>query len=218
MDYLSGMTDFEKFITAIPKILNAALPGEDAHIKMAPPERSELIRNLDLTAINAKRAAVLMLVYPADGIPELVLIRRNSYKGVHSSQIAFPGGKIEANESSLSAALRETHEEIGVPKDRIAIIRPFSEVYIPPSNFLVSPYLGICHEPPSFNADPREVVGIIPLPIHDLLNDSHMEVRRMPTSYSQSIDVPCFIVGENTVWGATAMMLSELKEVLKASM
>lgn len=211
------MNDFDTFLAALPKIINAVLPGEQAHLKMSPPERHELIKNLDLSTVNVRKAAVMMLIYPNSGTT-LALIQRNSYKGVHSSQVAFPGGKIEANESALAAALRETHEEIGVTKDVINVIRPFSEVYIPPSNFLVKPFLGVASSRPDFHPDPREVVEIIELPIEDLLNDSNIRMHVMDTSYSRSIEVPSLVVNENVIWGATAMMLSELKEVLKAVM
>jgi 8-oxo-dGTP pyrophosphatase MutT (NUDIX family) len=208
--------EFSHFLELIPKITKTPLPGESAHAKMSPPERMEKMKTIDFSAINPKKAAVLMLVYPKNGRATLTLIERNSYKGVHSSQIAFPGGKIESFDASpLYTALRETEEEIGVSREQVNLICPFSEVYIPPSNFCVWPFLGYCNELPVFIPDPREVASMVELPIADFLDDRNTEIRRMATSYSESIDVPVFMVGEHAVWGATAMMLSELKEVLK---
>jgi 8-oxo-dGTP pyrophosphatase MutT (NUDIX family) len=186
---------------------------------MSPPERRMMTDRIDPAQYNPRRAAVLMLVYPDDQQATLALIRRNSYKGVHASQIAFPGGKIEHFDSSpLETALRETDEEIGVLRTSVSVVQPFSEVYIPPSNFCVSPFLGYCPETPVFLPDAREVAGMVALPLWQLLDDRIVESRRMSTSYSTSVEVPAFMVGGNEVWGATAMMLSELKEVLKAAL
>jgi len=210
--------EFDHFIQYIPKIRKVTLPGESAHYKMAPPERKEILQALDLSKVNPRKAAVMMLVYPnIDNEACLALIVRNSYKGVHSSQIAFPGGKVESDdESDLYAALRETEEEIGVLKTSVSIICPFSEVYIPPSNFFVAPFLGFCEIRPDFIPDPREVAEMIEMALDELLDDRNLLVKNMSTSYSASIDVPSFRIGDQTIWGATAMMLSELKEVLKA--
>ena len=208
--------EFSRFLEILPKIAKVTLPGESAHAKMSPPERIEKIKAIDFSQINPKRAAVLMLVYPKDAQATLSLIERNSYKGVHSSQIAFPGGKIESFDSSpLYTALRETEEEVGVPRESVTIVCPFSELYIPPSNFKVSPFLGFCESAPFFIPDPREVASLVELPLSVLLDDRFTEMRLMATSYSESIGVPVFKVGPHAVWGATAMMLSELKEVLK---
>lgn len=208
--------DFDAFLKYIPKIVKVPLPGESAHFKMAPPERKDLMKKIDLTTINPRKAAVMMLVYPKKGKSVLTLIQRNSYKGVHSSQIAFPGGKVELDDASdLYAALRETEEEIGIPRENITLVCPFSPVYIPPSNFYVAPFLGYCSEIPAFIPDPREVASIIEFPLDEFLDDNNIMMQKMATSYSESIDVPSFKVGAFAVWGATAMMLSELKEVLK---
>ncbi|HEX9981220.1 MAG TPA: CoA pyrophosphatase [Flavobacterium sp.] len=210
--------DFKTFLQIVPNIAKVALPGDTAHIKMAPPERRELMKKLD-SSINPRKAAVLMLVYPQDEIACLSLIRRNSYKGVHSSQIAFPGGKSEEYDASpLYTALRETEEEIGVPREQVNLIAPFSEVYIPPSNFLVSPFLGYAVETPVFIPDSREVVEVLHYPLADLLDNNKVILSRMATSYSESIEVPVFKFQNETIWGATAMMLSELKEVLKIAL
>lgn len=209
--------DFSEFLTLIPKIQNAFLPGEDAHAKMSPPERREIMRTLDLKAKNPKQAAVMMLFYPRNEQTNLVLIVRNAYPGVHSSQIAFPGGKIEPVDTSfMDTALRETEEEIGIKPNQIAVVRQFSQVYIPPSNFLVYPFFGYSNDELIFNPDPNEVAGMIEMPLDHFLDDANMEISTMATSYSTSIGVPVFMLGEHRIWGATAMMMSELKEVLKS--
>lgn len=208
--------DFSEFLSHIPKIEQAFLPGEDAHAKMSPPERRAIMKTLDLKAKNPKQAAVMMLFYPRNEKANLVLIIRNAYPGVHSSQIAFPGGKIEKSDASFQeTALRETEEEIGILPSQIQVVKQFSQVYIPPSNFLVHPFLGYSCEELIFKPDPNEVAGIIEMPLHHFLDDNNMELQTMPTSYSESIDVPVFKIHEHRVWGATAMMMSELKEVLK---
>ena len=155
-----------------------------------------------------------MLCYPKNGLTHLVLIVRNSYKGVHSAQIAFPGGKYEQEDADFAAtAIRETYEEVGIHPDKIEIVKSFTEVYIPPSNFMVYPYLGICSEEITFTPDPLEVAGIIELPLATFLSDTIIVTTQMQTSYADSIVIPAFEIESHIVWGATAMMLSELKEV-----
>ena len=208
--------DFRDFLIGIPKIEKEILLGEAAHLKMVPPERLALMENLDMATKNPRKAAVMMLFYPKDLLTYLVLIVRNSYPGIHSSQIAFPGGKVEVYDINLQeTALRETHEEIGVSANKIHVIRAFTEIYIPPSNFLVQPFFGYSEEELSFKLQEDEVAGIIELPIMEFLDDSIIISKTMTTSYSKSVEVPCFKVNEHYIWGATAMMMSELKETLK---
>lgn len=211
--------DFSDFLRLIPKIESAFLPGEDSHAKMSPPERCEIMKTLDLKAKNPKEAAVMMLFYPRNEKTNLILIIRNAYPGVHSSQIAFPGGKIEKSDASFrETALRETEEEVGISPNQITVVRQFSQVYIPPSNFLVHPFLGYSCEELIFKPDPNEVAGLIEMPLDHFLDDVNMHSQMMATSYSNSIDVPVFTINEHRVWGATAMMMGELKDVLKSVM
>lgn len=208
--------DFQDFLSCIPKIVSEKLMGDDAHVMMAPPERFDLFKNIDFSKLSPKKSAVMLLLYPKNNKTHLVLIKRNEYKGVHSAQISFPGGKFdEMDETFENTALRETFEEIGIAKESIKIIRPFTETYIPPSNFMVYPFLGYCDFEPEFVGDIREVSGIIELPIVDFLTDKMVVVKRMATAYNADIEVPCFEINGETVWGATAMILSELKECLK---
>lgn len=208
--------DFHNFLKYVPKIAKETLPAALAHAKMAPIERLEQLKQLSHEHLSPKKAAVMMLFYPKEYQTHLVLIVRNSYPGVHSSQIAFPGGKVESYDLTMAdTALRETEEEIGVHKSSIEIIKEFTEIYIPPSNFLVAPFLGICTSKPAFVLQEDEVAGIIELPLPVFLDDKNVVIRKLSTSYAESIDVPAFLVNEHIVWGATAMMMSELKETLK---
>ena len=209
--------DFQDFLQIVPHLDAVILPGEAAHNIMVPIERLEIFKKIDFEQITPKNAGVMMLVYPKEGETHLVLIVRNSYKGVHSAQIAFPGGKYEKEDVNfMHTALRETCEEIGIHQDKIEVLKAFTNLYIVPSNFMVYPFLGICRDEIAFNPDPIEVAGIIELPLNTFLSDSIVINAEMTTSYSNSIVVPAFKIDDHIVWGATAMMLSELKIVLNS--
>ncbi|WP_264563514.1 NUDIX hydrolase [Flavobacterium sp. N3904] len=209
--------DFQDFLQIVPHLDAVNLPGEDAHNIMVPKERLENMKSINMELVKPKKAAVMMLFYPKNGMTHLVLIVRNSYKGVHSSQIAFPGGKYEKEDLDYEyTALRETHEEIGVHPSKIQVLKNFTQLYIPPSNFMVYPFLGICRDEIFFYPDPVEVADIIELPLTTFLSDSIVVNTEMTTSYSNSIEVPAFKIEGHIVWGATAMMLSELKIVLNS--
>ncbi len=208
--------DFHHFLKYVPKIAKETLPAASAHLKMAPVQRIEILKELNVESKHPRKAAVMMLIYPKSSETHLVLIVRTTYPGVHSSQIAFPGGKVEREDESLAkTALRETEEEIGVHQSKIEIIKSFTEVYIPPSNFLVFPFLGISQSELIFSIQEDEVAGIIELSLKDFLDDNNIVMRKLTTSYANEIDVPAFLVKEHIVWGATAMMMSELKETIK---
>ncbi len=209
---------FTEFLKYVPKIAKENLLSTTAHAKMAPLERISALKDLNYIEKNPKKAAVLMLFYPKNEVTHLALIVRNSYPGVHSSQIAFPGGKVEISDKNLEeTALRETHEEIGIHPEKIEIVRPFSEIYIPPSNFLVYPFMGISRENLEFIPQLSEVQKILEFPLQTFLDEKTIVQINLSTSYAKNIDVPAFLVEEHHVWGATAMMMSELKElILKA--
>jgi len=208
---------FEQFLNKIELVAKQPLSASDAHLKMAPLERIQYLQNYDYSVHNPKASAVLSLFYPKNNEAHLLLIVRSSYPGVHSSQIAFPGGKKESEDLNLQeTALREANEEVGISPSEIKIVKQWSDLYIPPSNFMVSSFMGIATLTPNFILQPTEVSAVIELPVTDLLNDALVQNVKMSTSYATDILVPAFVIESHIVWGATAMILSEIKETLKS--
>ena len=212
--------NFDAFLSSISKIKDVPLPAEASQLKMAPPFRQQLIQRQKEAMQNAKKAGVLALFYPnSNNQTHFVLILRKTYKGVHSAQIAFPGGKLEEQDNSLKeTAIRETFEEIGVPIEHIKVLQELTEVYIPPSNFHVHPFIGISKQTPRFTKQDDEVEAIIEIPLHHFFDNSTLITKTVSTSYSVDVEVPAFKLNDHVVWGATAMMLSEIKDLLKQLM
>lgn len=209
--------NFSDFSQIVPNLRNEPLTAESSHMKMVPPERVRLMKEIDFNIVQPRTAAVLLLIYPKNNSVYFTLILRNSYKGVHSSQVALPGGKREDSDSNLrQTALRETWEEIGIVSEEIEIIKDLSAVYIPPSNFMVQPILGIAHNSLNFQPDSREVAEVIEVDLDDFLHDNTMIQVERQTSYANEMRVPAFQIGEHMVWGATAMILSEFKDIVNS--
>lgn len=182
---------------------------------MAPPARGKISANfINKYSKTAKQAAVLCLLYPVNNLLHFVLIKRVSYPGVHSNQIAFPGGKLEAGENALQAALRETEEEVGVKVGENSVIGALTQLYIPPSNFMVYPFVAYIRKQPFFILDEKEVAYHITVPLNDLLNSKNIKSKEMQLSYG-NFSNPYFSLQNEVVWGATAMILSELRMVLQ---
>lgn len=208
---------FKDLQIKISKLKNLALPGEEAQFKLAPAYRKDLIESYRHQIDRARLAAVLALIYPDEkDIAKLALILRKTYRGIHSNQVGFPGGKVEKTDANLEeTALRETEEEIGVNRNCISVICPLSDIYIPPSNYKVSPFLGLIDSLPTFIKQDSEVEDIIPINVLDLLEDKNQIEAAVMTSLDREVNVPAYDFQGHIVWGATAMMLSELKELLK---
>ncbi|WP_066219293.1 NUDIX hydrolase [Formosa haliotis] len=209
--------NFDDFVKLKSKIENIPLPAEASQFKMSPPFRKELLESMKIKMTTARKAAVMALFYPNEAHETmLVLILRNTYKGVHSAQIGFPGGKLEPEDDSLkTAAIRETFEEVGVPEQDIEVWRKLTHIYIPPSHFIVQPFIGVVPETPTFSKQDEEVDAIIEVPLTEFLNEKNVETKSVTTSYAAKTDAPAFVLQGYVVWGATAMMLSEIKDILK---
>lgn len=203
------------FLNLSELIKETKLGGLKDQYLMVPSERS-----LELAKVShgktPKKAAVLALFYPnSAGKTCLALTLRAQYKGTHSAQVSFPGGKYEKADTNLSeTALRETYEEIGIEKTEIEILREVTDVYIPPSNFLVTPFIGIAEKTPNFKNN-HEVEELIEVSLSDLLDDTCMGLKNKKTFYAEKVEVPYYLFNNHVVWGATAMIISEIKELLK---
>ena len=208
-----NFTQFKKKLDQIECILN---PGSSFQMQMSPPNR-DFIEINDAIIENSKKASVLMLFYPdKNNNTQFILTKRASYKGTHSAQISFPGGKTEKGDATFAhTALRETEEEIGVQKEEIVVFREMTQIYIPPSNFLVYPFLGYLDYEPEF-AKSNEVDEILIINFDDLLTYHEKTKIKLDTSYAQKISVPYYKLNNYTTWGATAMMLSEIKELFNS--
>ena len=212
--------NFDIFLKSISKIEKLNLPGLSSQVKMSPPYRLELMERQKEAIKTAKNAGVLALFYPdKTQTTNLVLILRRTYKGVHSAQVGFPGGKFETDDLSLEhTALRETYEEIGVPINDMTIIKEMTSMYIPPSNFNVHPFIGFTKKTPEFLKQDDEVEDLIEVTLSHFIDDSIVISTSVPTSYNINVEVPAFQLNGHIVWGATAMILSELKDLLKKTL
>ena len=162
-----------------------------------------------------RESAVLILFYPINEIPHVVFILRQSYDGVHSAQVGFPGGKKEETDRALvQTALREANEELKILDKEVFIIGELSELYVPPSNFLISPFIGYTNTRPSFVKDEYEVAEIIEVPIHDILGNEYLTTTTISLPNGAKLKVPCFQFNNRIVWGATAMIVQELIDLL----
>lgn len=202
------MTD--KFILEVIKCIENGLPGEESHLKMTPYRR--LVTNIP---DDRREGAVLMLLYKNKDNWCFPLTQRQEYKGVHSKQVSFPGGKLEGSESALEAALRETEEEIGIKRERIKLISELTSLYIPPSNFMVYPFIGYVVGDVNFTKEEKEVAEIIEVPINSLLNDVNQRETLVETQFKMKLRTPYFHLKDKVVWGATAAILSEFKDIIK---
>jgi 8-oxo-dGTP pyrophosphatase MutT (NUDIX family) len=212
-DQMNKWLNFTRLLTVR---ISKDLPGINSQLVMAPVHRINDIRS-GLKSKDSVRSSVLILLYPNEEKIKTVVMLRPAYDGVHSGQISLPGGKWEISDGDMAAtALRETHEEIGVHPSKIRLLGQLSPLYIPPSNYLVFPYIGIADNKPEFLKDPSEVQEIIEIDIDELLNNATGTKRKLSFKDGTALEVPCYIFGETIIWGATAMILSEFIAVLES--
>ena len=157
-------------------------------------------------------AAVMALLYPAGKKLHLVFIKRNAYDGPHSAQISFPGGARENGDPSLEdTALRETREELGINSE-MEVLGSLTPLYIPVSNFMVYPFVGWLCEAPVFRPDPSEVQYVVETSLEALLDPMNRDSETL-FHHEMPIEAPFYRVGKEKIWGATAMILSELLQL-----
>lgn len=195
--------------------LNDPLPGADAHNLMLPRLSSgDRIRFRDNQS--PRKGAVLILLYEKEGEFNFPLIQRPVYEGIHSGQMALPGGKADESDPDLYfTALREAKEEIGISPESVEIIGNLSEFFVGASNHLILPVIGYIRSEAIFEPDPYEVEEVIEVPLIDLMDQKKRKEKEIMTTHGYKLYSPYFDMQNKVVWGATAMMLSEFVEVIK---
>ena len=199
--------DLDQLAIWLKTRLTKALPGRAAQLLMAPPLREE--RMTIPEGVTAIDSAVLIGLVTQDQEPSIILIKRPEYDGVHSGQMAFPGGKREKEDSSeWETAKRESFEEVGLPLHSPKYLGSMTPLFIPHSGYIVRPVVAHINEFPPLKPDNNEVASIHIIKLRDLLDPSQRETLTFST-LSGEIKAPCYSVSKQAIWGATAMILSE---------
>jgi len=198
------------FIAQLKAELQKALPGEEAQYRMAPSYRPRLSMD-EIYAQQPRLGGVMLLLYQSEQRLNIVFTQRKEYIGVHSGQMSFPGGKKDIGDMDLiETALRETKEEIGIAPEQITVLGKLSDLYIPPSNFLVSPVVGFADKIEAFIPQKDEVEKIVEIPLSFFLDTANINLNTEIKLFNGSVvHVPAFIYDQHIIWGATAIILSE---------
>jgi 8-oxo-dGTP pyrophosphatase MutT (NUDIX family) len=205
--------DFQRFITQLKITINNDLPGEESHQKMRVIYDQSI--ELPFSKINSTQAAVLILLYLADNEIYFFLTKRTDELKHHKGQISLPGGTQEGNEKLIDTALRETQEEIGINKTSISIIGTITPLFVPVTGFMIYPFIGYSLNKLNPKPDPVEVATIFSVNISDLLNkENRTTEQRNIRGYD--VQVPYFKLNDYQVWGATSMILSEFRDLIKS--
>ena len=204
--------NWPEFSEAFYKRMAHPLPGLAAHRRLVPPERRP---DLEKAFPNERRvAAVLALLYPMNDRVCCALIRRPSYPGVHGGQIAFPGGQVESEDRDLlHTALREAWEEVGIQAEKVQRPTELTRLYIPPSRYEVVPFLGLSDRRPDFILQTSEVDELIELPLEELLEPKVYGEVSVHTTRGL-LNVPAYQWRDEIIWGATAMIVAEISDLL----
>lgn len=212
MSLLETKLDLVQFTNALSSELKNGLPGFDAQKIMSPSIRDHALKTSDPSI--AKDSSVLLLFYKKNGEIYLPFIKRTTGGTNHGGQISLPGGKFEESDKNRTiTAIRETTEELGVESNKIKILGFLTELYIPVSNFMVLPVLGYCEKSPNFHLNEFEVEEIIEMPLTKLFSEKNIYEHSFVKN-GFNIKAPYYEAKGHKIWGATAMILSELREML----
>ena len=209
---MSTLSDLKSLETFLAHRLTQPLPGSAAQWRFAPTPALKGWEP-DKPAETARRAAALILLYPGEHGPSFPLTMRRHDLPHHPGQISLPGGALDPGEAPADGAVREAHEEIGIDPADVRVLGALSPLWVIVSNFVVQPFVGVMDYRPEFRASPREVSALIETPIVAVRDPARVGADHRMRAGVQ-VTFPYFDIDGHHIWGATAMMLSELKEVL----
>jgi len=202
---------FLRFTQYLSKINNQILLGTKAHDLVLDTKVRDIIFENKTKNEKPKKSAVLALIYPNNqGEAMMAFILRKSYEGYHSGQIAFPGGKVETADNTLyDTALREANEEVNIAIADVKYIKNLTSVFIPVSNYMVYPFLAYADKTPHFIKDPIEVDEILQFPLSQIINNPLVPIQK--EYFGKEYTLNAFKINNYLIWGATAMILAEIK-------
>lgn len=194
--------------------LKIDLPGKSHQKEMKVLNRKKLRMTFP-----SRRAAssVIIILFEQDAKWMFLLTKRSEDVEHHKGQVSLPGGMVEESESLEKAALREAKEEIGIDPQSLIVLGKLSELFIPVSGFEVTPFVGWAKTVPRLNLKNAEVTEVYNVPVEWLI-DPHRVKSEMRTIRGVELEIPYYDFGDAKVWGATAMILSEFKEVLRRAL
>lgn len=217
--FVSKQINMELQAETLKKSLLHQLTGNRSHQKMAPASRIDDVEIAKSKGdfANARKSAVMILMYNEANRTKVIFIRRSFYVGIHAGQIAFPGGRFEIEDITLeNTALREIEEEIGIKSNEINVLGRLSDIFVPASNFIISVFIGFLQQKPNYSPDHREVAEIIEIDLSEFFeHDVIREKVFLVPSATQSIMAPYYKVGNIELWGASAMVMSELIDMIR---
>ncbi|MBX2946699.1 MAG: CoA pyrophosphatase [Cyclobacteriaceae bacterium] len=208
------MMDLLTLVGKLQERLKAELPGAKAHELLRATPVGSVLPTFQ-HQLPPKPGSVLILLYPETNELFFPLIKRPDYPGAHSGQVSLPGGKAEPGETQVETALREAQEEIGINPAMVKVLGKLSDFFVIPSNFMVTPVVGVAEGKPTLVADAHEVVKILNARIYDILAEDAVKTREILAAGRYKMMAPHFEVEGEIVWGATAMMLNELRWLLR---
>jgi 8-oxo-dGTP pyrophosphatase MutT (NUDIX family) len=208
---------FKSLLHDLEERLKQPLPGALAHDMMRATPVGPVSPNFE-HKLPPKPGAVLILLYEDEGKIKFPLIKRQVYLGAHSGQVSLPGGKAEHDEDAIETALREGEEEIGIDRNDLKVIGRLSDFFVIPSNFIVTPIVVAAEHVPQLSPDPREVERILTGNLLDIARQDAIHNKEIIAAGTFRMMAPHFEIEGEVVWGATAMMLNELCEVVRSVM
>lgn len=203
----------EKLRDFLMERLKRPLPGFAAQRKMGPRLPDGRLTHDRKPPPDCRYNGIMLLFFPSGDDHRLLLTVRSDRMPNHKGEISCPGGGILPHETPIEAALRETQEETGVNPDGIDVIGMMSDLYIPVSGNILKPVVGFLPSSPETKPDPREVSRILTPGLSEILDGRNIREETWKLR-GYEIIVPFWDIDRIPLWGATAMVLSELREIL----
>jgi 8-oxo-dGTP pyrophosphatase MutT (NUDIX family) len=207
------MMNLLELVEKLQERLKQELPGAKAHEVLRATPVGAVLPKFE-HKVPPKPGSVLILLYPESNEIYFPLIKRPDYLGAHSGQVSLPGGKAEAGETVFDTALREAQEEIGVHPSQVKVVGTLSEFFVVPSNFMVTPVIGVAEGKPVWVPDQHEVARVLHGRLENILGEEAIRTQEIVAAGRYRMRAPHFEVEGEIVWGATAMMLNEFRQIL----